>query len=484
MNKKLYSLIMAMLALTGMVSSCSDKEDIVFEHERQLFETRPDRILFEYIAPFGTTPDEEIYIIGPFNGNSLVPNEEGKYDKPVLDEAYKLQKAETSNAKWGIYLDPSTFQGGKTLADGFRFYSVSQGHETELEAEAVYTVHNDNPGVGTFTNIWGKRWESYYWSSDGPTIEHDGFVVYIIDETGWDAITLYQWGDVNDLGGGWPGAAATGTETKDGQKYTYWDMGAANSGLNQNLIFNNGGNGIQLPDFAYTIDHDVYLRVSEKGVEEIEAGPKHDGFVVYVVNKTTWDDITLYQWGDVNDLGGGWPGAAATGTQTINGIEYLYWDMGEGNTGLKQNLIFNNGGNGTQLGDFAYTIDHDVYLEVSDSGVKEIDPNGGGSDDPQPQPSETKFHVYIDNQTGWGSIALYAWGDGLPELFGGWPGNNAPKTVEKNGISYQEFTFDASDAVYHLILNDNGGGQQIDGPAITLNKDYYFTVTTSGWTEK
>jgi hypothetical protein len=48
--------------------------------------------------------------------------------------------------------------------------------------------------------------------------------------------------------------------------------------------------------------------------------------------------------------------------------------MGEANTGLGENLIFNNGGNGTQLADFAYTIDHDVYLHVTADGVTEIDP--------------------------------------------------------------------------------------------------------------
>lgn len=59
MNKRLYHLALTLLALTGLVSSCSDKEDIVFEHERQQFETRADRILLEFIAPFGTTADDK-----------------------------------------------------------------------------------------------------------------------------------------------------------------------------------------------------------------------------------------------------------------------------------------------------------------------------------------------------------------------------------------------------------------------------------------
>ena len=475
MNKKLYSLMLTLLALTGLVSSCSDKEDIVFDHERQQFETRADRILLEYIAPFGTTADEEVYIIGPFNGNALTPNEEGKYETPVLDEAYKLMKAENSNAKWGIYLDPAAFQNGKTLADGFRFYSATQGHEALLGDEAVYAVHNDNPAVGTFTNVWGQRWESYYWGADGPTVDHDGFVVYVVDETGWD-IHLYQWGDVNNLGGDWPGAAPTGTQSINGVQYKYWDMGEENTGLNQHLIFNDGGNGLQLAYFDYTIDRDLYLRVTANGVEEIAAGPKHDGFVVYIINKTTWDAITLYQWGDVNDLGGGWPGAEPTGTQIINGIEFTYWDMGEENTGLNQHLIFNNNNGGIQLADFDYTIDHDVYLEVTDSGVKEIDANGnggGGGEEPQPEPQPTGETVIIavKNSVGYADPHLYVWGDS--EACGGWPGA-APVKVTDNGWCLFEVP---ANGTFHPILNDNGS-PQVDGPEVFTNGSFFFDVTT------
>ena len=479
MNKKLYSLMLTLLALTGLVSSCSDKEDIVFDHERQQFETRADRILLEYIAPFGTTADEEVYIIGPFNGNALTPNEEGKYETPVIDEAYKLMKAENSNAKWGIYLDPAAFQNGKTLADGFRFYSATQGHEALLGDEAVYAVHNDNPAVGTFTNVWGQRWESYYWGADGPTVDHDGFVVYVVDETGWD-IHLYQWGDVNNLGGDWPGAAPTGTQSINGVQYKYWDMGEENTGLNQHLIFNDGGNGLQLADFDYTIDRDLYLRVTANGVEEIAAGPKHDGFVVYIINKTTWDAITLYQWGDVNDLGGGWPGAEPTGTQIINGIEFTYWDMGEENTGLNQHLIFNNNNGGIQLADFDYTIDHDVYLEVTDSGVKEIDANGngGGGEEPQPEPQPTGETVIIavKNSVGYADPHLYVWGDS--EACGGWPGAAPVKTTDNGWLLFEL----PSQGTFNLILNNNGNGLQTDGPSVTDTGSRFFDVNTS-WEE-
>ena len=467
MKKNILWILALVLPFMGFFSSCSSDEDIIFDHERQQFETRADRILLEFIVPFGTTADEEIYITGPFNGDSTA----------IGNAAYLLTKAPKSDMKWGIYLDPSTFINGKTLADGFRFYSVSQGKEYTTKGEQAW--HTDNPSVGTFTNIWGQRWESYYWSGDEPEIEHDGFVVYVDNQTGWDAITLYMWGDVNNLNGDWPGMAPTGTVKLNGTTWTFFDMGADNSGLSENLIFNNAGGGTQLPDFAFTINRDIYLRVTESGVEEVEVEPsvKHDGYAVFVLDQTGWDAITLYMWGDVNNLNGDWPGMAVTGEQTVAGNTYKYFDMGADNSGLSENLIFNNAGGGTQHPDFAFTIDRDIYLLVTASGVEEIDPYNF-------KPSSGSHKIYINNQTGWDALGLYAWGEGLPELFGEWPGLTTYTSETIDGVTYQVFTYEGSGQEYHLILNNAGAGSQVDGPAITTGSDYFFTVTASEWTAK
>ena len=471
-TRNIYSLIVVLLAGLSVMTSCSKDEDIIFDHERQQFETRADRILLEFIAPFGTSVDEEIYIMGAFNGDSA----------SMGKEEWKLMKAPGSDIKWGIYLDPSTFEAGKTLADGFRFYSSTQGSEFTVKGELAN--HHDNPGLGTFTNVWGERWESYYWSGDGPEIEHDGYVVYVLDETGWANLNLYMWGDKNDLNGGWPGMTPTGKQTIAGTEYTYFDMGAANTGLNENLIFNNG-EGTQLADFNYTIDHDVYLRVTTSGVEEMDepVAVAHDGYAVFIVNKTGWDEIALYMWGDKNDLNGGWPGMLPTGEQTIKGVTYTYFDMGAANTGLTENLIFNNNGAGNQLADFAYTIDHDVYLEVTASGVTEIDPSTyvDGGDTPEPTPSETHY-IFIEDKTGWDAITLYAWGD--KELFGDWPGVAPTGTSTVDGLTYTYWEFTSAGEAEHLIFNNNGGGKQTPDFDVVLDKDYYLVVTAEGVTLK
>ena len=484
MNKKVYSLLLALLALTGVFSSCKSNDDIVFDHERQQFETRADRILLEFIAPFGTTAAEEVYIIGPFNGNALTADEDGHYGEPALDEAYKLVKAENSNVKWGVYLDPAAFVGGKTLADGFSFYSKTQGREYTITGEEA--IHFDNPGVGTFTNVWGQRWEAYYWEGgEAPEPEHDGFCVYVDDQTGWDVLTLYMWGDVNDLNGGWPGMQVTGTWNHDGITWKYFDFGAENSGLNENLIFNNGGAGNQLPDFNFTIDRNIYLRITADGVEELTPEPavQHDGYALFVLNQSSQTELALYAWGDAEAFGG-WPGMQPTGTQVINGNEYIYFDMGQANTGLNLNVIPNNNNGGVQWegGDLNFTIDHDIYLRIFDGGYEIISKDYQPGDTPEPgpgpepEPTVEKVVIAVKNSVGYADPHLYVWGDS--EACGGWPGAAPVKTTD-NGWCLFELP---SQGTFNLILNNNGNGLQLDGPAVTNTATRFFDVNES-WVE-
>ena len=471
MKKKIYSLVLTLLAVTGFMSSCSSDKDIVFDHERQQFETRADRILLEYIAPFGTTPKEEIYIIGDFNGG----------EEAIGNEAYLLTKSEKSDAKWGIYLDPSTFIGGKTLADGFSFYSKTQGKEYTITGEEA--IHFDNPAVGTFTNVWGQRWEAYYWEGgEAPEPEHDGFCVYVDDQTGWDALTLYMWGDINNLKGDWPGMQVTGTWNHDGVTWKYFDFGEENTGLNENLIFNNGGAGAQLADFNFTIERNIYLRITVNGVEEISPEPavKHDGYALFVLNQSSQTELALYAWGDAEAFGG-WPGMQPTGTQVINGNEYIYFDMGQANTGLNLNLIPNNNNGGVQWegGDLNFTIDHDIYLRIFDGGYEIIDkdyqPGDTPGPGPEPEPTVEKVIIAVKNSVGYAEPRLYVWGDS--EACGGWPGA-APVKKTDNGWCLFELP---ANGTFNLILNDNGNGQ-VDGPAVFTAGSHFYDVNTT-WEE-
>ena len=361
--KNILRMAMLLLPMLGLLSSCSSDDDIVFDHEKAAFDIQADKVLLEVITPSNTAADEDIYIVGAFNGLD---------DENVIgNEKWKLSPSQTIQQKRGIYLDPAEFVEGKTLKDGYHFVSSKQ--RNEVSALGGEVNRTDSYAVGTRTNIYVVNWAAYFDSApEMPT--HDGFVVYVENNTTWDALSLYMWGDVNDMNGGWPGMQPTGTQVIDGVTYTYFDMGEENSGMTENLIFNNNGGGNQLADFNFTITRDLYLRITDAGVEEITNEPKHDGFAVFVDNQTSWDALALYMWGDVNDLNGGWPGMQPTGTQVINVVTYTYFDFGEANSGLAENLIFNNNGGGKQLADYAFTISENLYVRITDSGIEVIDP--------------------------------------------------------------------------------------------------------------
>ena len=452
-----------LLMLLPLLAACS-KEEIVFDVELPRFELREGYQLLEVIVPQRTLATDKIYIVGEFNGGA---------EEAVGDPRWALEKADDTDAKWGVYLNPADFVEGKTLRDGYTFVSVEQGEERSLDNQPV--VHTEDPALGQRANVMVYRWADYFNTPVDPgEIDHDGYVVYVVDNSGYDALALYAWGDA-EIFGGWPGAHATGTVTLDGITYKYFDTGAANEGLNVNLIFNNDNNGKQLADYNVTLNEDIYVELTADGVVPFDPSSvvQHDGYTIYVSDLSGWDELYLYMWGDVNDLNGAWPGMAPTGKQTINGVEYTYFDLGADNCdkGLTEHIILNNG-NGRQVDDVVvFALDRDVYVELTSNSAKEIDPAdytpGPGA---EPTPSGT-YHIYIENNTGWSAFYMYAWGDA--EVFGGWPGSQTDVTETIDGVEYLVYTAEGQGEVLNLIFTDNAGSQY-DALQITLDRDYYI----------
>lgn len=477
--KKFNIFSLFLLMLLPMLAGCS-KDEIIFDSELPRFPLRPGYQLIEAIVPQGTLPTDKIYIIGDFNGGM----------DAVGNPMWEMEKASDTDAKWGIYLDPKTFVEGKTLADGYTFYSVEQGEERTPNNQPI--VHTEVPALGGRLNVLLYCWADSFNKPVNPgEVVHDGYVIYVVDNTGWDALAMYAWGDAEAFGG-WPGITPTGKITIDGVNYKYFDTGAANEGLNLNLIFNNNGGGQQFDDYNVTLDQDFYLELTPDGVNEYDPSGniQHDGYAVFVVNLTGWDELYLYMWGTVNDLNGGWPGMAPTGTQTINGVTYTYFDLGAANcdAGLEEHVILNNG-NGKQIDDVVvFGLDRDVYVELKANGATEIDPDTyvpstpepEPEPDPEPTPEPTTghdYHIYVENLTGWSSFYIYAWGD--KEIFGGWPGMEADSNATINGVDYMVFTVNGDGEVENLIFNDNNG-TQYDALTITLDKDYFITANPTG----
>ncbi len=106
-------------------------------------------------------------------------------------------------------------------------------------------------------------------SGELPTIPASNYYIYVDDQTGWDALGLYAWGD-SELFGSWPGEASVGEVSIDDSKTVYKVFMLNTEGGNYNLIFNNWNNGKQLPDYNITANRDYYFRIDENSVTELD----------------------------------------------------------------------------------------------------------------------------------------------------------------------------------------------------------------------
>ena len=478
--KKNLIYILLMLPLLGLLSSCHEDDEIIFDHELPQFEIKTNAILLEFIVPQGTRADDNLYIVGEFNGGE---------ELAVGDMNWQLEKSTGNDVKWGIYLYPSTFVSGKTLSDGFYLVSEQQGIERTVKNED--STHSLDAAMGTRTNVWVNRWKAYFESGEGDDVKHDGYAIFVEDNTTWEALALYAWGDA-ELGGGWPGIQVTGIQVIGNVLYKYFDTGEAFKGLNINLIFNNNNNGKQLEGdgLNVTLDRDYYFRISDSGYEQIEPSD-YNGFTIYVDDQSGWDDLAIYGWADgIGDVSPTWPGFTQTGARTINGIAYKTFELGEELTGATANLIFNNNNGGQQFDGPQVVFNQNFYYRITNNSFEVLDPNTATPTDPV-DPSEPtdptepgeSYTFYIDNQSGWDAVTIYGWGD--IELGGGWPGLQASGTTTINGIECLYFELDGSyaDKSINLIFNNNNGGLQFDGPNVVVNRNYYFRITDSSCEE-
>ena len=167
---------------------------------------------------------------------------------------------------------------GKNLTAALQLRGIEMGQTVKVALVVRAAIQDPSKGV---TNGYVDSNDSYEisWtlkeeSKPGSLPTHNGVRVYIDDQTGWDAIALYMWGDENDFGGGWPGKAVGGTESLGGIDWKYFEYDDTIFGLAEHLIFNNNGGGTQLADYDITFEAgvaDYWLTVTAEGVEAAEA---------------------------------------------------------------------------------------------------------------------------------------------------------------------------------------------------------------------
>ncbi len=476
-------------ALFLAAASCAPKEEIEFAHEAQAFDTRSDRILVEAILPQATAADDEVYIIGAFNGG----------ESAVGNSAYRLTRSVAIPAKWGVYVDPSAFQGGKTLADGFTFYNVQQGLERSSRNEDV--LHRLTISTGEWANVYADKWAKFFEPPVEPDVpslpEHDGVRVYIIDQTGWDAIALYQWGDVNNFGGDWPGAQVAGTWTYNGQEYKYFEYGDDIFGLGQNLIFNNNNNGTQLPDYNVRFEDgvkDYFFLVTADGVTEapnpVEGGSTDPR--AKMTETSPWGVI-----GSIASTGNSWAadepmvtdgtwhaclGLALTASDEFKFRKDADWGVNFGGAFEALGEPFEVKQDGANIkvaedGTYDLFLNPDAAIVVIvNAGDPVTLPSGEGGDTPEPPVEETKdpVTVYVQDASGWENLYLYMWGD--KELCGGWPGVAVTETEKIGSVSYRKIVVDDAEGRAENLIFNNNDGTQTESFAVTLSGELFVSL--------
>lgn len=91
---------------------------------------------------------------------------------------------------------------------------------------------------------------------------------------------------------------------------------------------------------------------------------------IYVDNRTTWDALGLYAYGD-SELFGAWPGAAPIDEQEIDGVVYQIFGL-DTDSG-SYNLIFNNWNKNKQLPDYAINANRDYWFRIDDNKAEELE---------------------------------------------------------------------------------------------------------------
>ena len=123
--------------------------------------------------------------------------------------------------------------------------------------------------------------------------EHQDYRIYAVDNSGWDALYLYMYGTVNNLGGAWPGIKSAGTVTVKDKTYKYYDVKVSDAyGCSEKLIFNNGS-GSQIkdePSLSFGEKADYFFTVTATGAKAFDGGST---YTIEVPSEVT--EATVYE---------------------------------------------------------------------------------------------------------------------------------------------------------------------------------------------
>ena len=381
------------------------------------------------------------------------------------------------------------------------------------DGQSTFTVTSDLPGY-TATDIFtgnvtqlnkGSQFTlpaqgyAVYIRTDGA--RQNTHNIYVADRAEWgNNVTLYSWNTVDkttiEILGSWPGSMPEETVTISGVEYKKFVV-YGHDGETANLIFNNKNNDkIQVNLGTITLDEENYyfatngksvnqftdptapdLEFDEEDPDPVDPGddplPSEAG--IYVTDKTGWDNLYVYAWADGHkdtEMFGGWPGTKFEETVVISGVTYKR--VGFTGDGTNWNLIFNNNSE-IQFDALTAPSGKNLFLEVYGNSCNQL------PDPTTTEPSVKTYNIYIDDQSGWENMYLYAYKDGKPSLFGEWPGKKVTDTEMKDGKTYKVIRgITGSEETHNFIPHNNSGTQfDVEG-SYPVNRDIYITVNPNG----
>lgn len=356
-----------------------------FGMERSFEDTSSADLEFRLVATYGSNESTSVasnVISVPFTLTPAPPITGNKGKIYICDAAgwgamalYAWPEAGSMPGWPGLQPTGSTGKNGKTyyeftlideyFGSALNYIANNNNGGNQIDLMQGFTMGEEDVYVTVFINDLG---DLDYQIDEDPAPK-----MFIHSNLGWSDYSMYVWAGGADVEAGWPGEHYTGVVDINGETWYIFDMPRAYSKTaSTNWILNNNNNGSQYDLMqGYNFDHDTFVRVATDGSYSVSNGPVLNGedqFTVYAtIDDCGWASLSFYVWGDLGELCGGWPGAAAGGPFTINGVNYYYHTF---TANVPVNVIPNNSGAGSQCPDI--NGNNDVIIKIAPDNSYEI----------------------------------------------------------------------------------------------------------------
>lgn len=366
-------------------------------------------------------------------------------------------------------------------------YGVPKGTTPEAEAASIALINNDGGDRDDIKAYTKNRY--YHFSMDSNTgllTKNYAFnsIGVIGDFNGWggdvemtfNAAKRRFYADVENLSGtfkfrldadwstvNWGGADGVAVSGGD-------NIAVAEAGNYRVYLYISDPN-----DLRYELDASMFGKENDgvvAPVQPIEPEVEKGGSIIYVNNEDGWEATYLYTWnavegGESTGLTNAWPGKEMTLTATLNGKNYVGYEMPATTNGFSIKYIFNNNAGSQTADSEAITLDRNYYFTLKD-GVATED-----------TVEEVVYKLYFDvTAAGWENVNAWIWdADGNNYTGGVWPGQ-ALASEEQDGKTYwvYEAPVTVTGKTLSVIVN-NGTEQTVDIAGVVMDADHVITLT-------